>query len=170
LAAKELRVNEMITVPEVRLIEGDGAQGVIPLDQALAKAREAGLDLVEVSPKADPPVCRILDYGKYKFEQEKKDKEAKKRQKATQLKEVRMQPMIQEHDMTFKMKHIAQFLSGGNKVKVSVRFRGRQMAHLDNGRRVLNRICELLGDNHTVERSPRMEGRQMSMILSPKSK
>lgn len=168
LASKELNINEQIRAREVRVIQDEGQLGVMTLDEALRRARAAGLDLVEVSPKAVPPVCRILNYGKYKFEQEKKTREAKRKQKATQLKEIRMQPMIQIHDMSFKTKHIKDFLDQGNKVKVSVRFRGRQLAHLDNGRKVLQRICELLGDSHIVEKTPQMEGRQMSMILSPK--
>jgi translation initiation factor IF-3 len=168
LSSKELLVNEQIRAREVRVIDDEGQRGVMSLDEALRRAHAAGLDLVEVSPKAVPPVCRIVNYGKFKFELEKKVREAKRKQKSTQLKEIRMQPMIQEHDMAFKTKHIREFLDQGNKVKVSVRFRGRQLAHLDNGRKVLQRICELLGDSHIVEKTPQMEGRQMSMILSPK--
>ncbi len=171
MADKDLRINEMIRVREVRLIDSNGNQrGIIPTSEALKLAREAGLDLVEVAPKANPPVCKLLDYGKYKFEQEKRDKESKKKQKQIKLKEIRMQPKIDDHDLDFKSKHIKKFLDEGNKVKVTVRFRGRELAHLDRGEMVLNRVLELIGDSYNVEKSPHMEGRFMSMILSPKSK
>jgi len=171
LADRELRVNERIRVREVRLIDESGNQrGIIPTIEALKIARESGLDLVEVAPSANPPVCKILDYGKYKFEQEKKDKESKKKQKQIKLKEIRMQPKIDDHDLDFKTNHIKKFLEAGNKVKVTVRFRGRELAHLDRGEMVLNKVLEHLGDSFNVEKSPHMEGRFMSMILSPKSK
>jgi len=171
LADKDLRINEMIRVREVRLIDNNGNQrGIIPTSEALKLAKEAGLDLVEVAPKANPPVCKLLDYGKYKFEQEKRDKESKKKQKQIKLKEIRMQPKIDNHDLDFKSKHIKKFLDEGNKVKVTVRFRGRELAHLDRGEMVLNRVLELIGDSYSVEKPPHMEGRFMSMILSPKSK
>ncbi len=171
MADKDLRINEMIRVREVRLIDNNGNQrGIIPTSEALKLAKEAGLDLVEVAPKANPPVCKLLDYGKYKFEQEKRDKESKKKQKQIKLKEIRMQPKIDNHDLDFKSKHIKKFLDEGNKVKVTVRFRGRELAHLDRGEMVLNRVLELIGDSYSVEKPPHMEGRFMSMILSPKSK
>jgi translation initiation factor IF-3 len=171
LAAKELRVNDRIRISEVRLINENGDQlGVVPIVEAMKKAREAGLDLVEVSPNAKPPVCKLLDYGKYKFELEKKGKESKKKQKAIRLKEIRMQPKIDIHDLQFKTKHIKEFLEGGNKVKVTVRFRGRELAHTELGKAVLDRVLELLEDSYNLDKSPKMEGRFMSMFLSPKTK
>jgi translation initiation factor IF-3 len=152
----------------VRLIAADGSQaGVVVTENALADAKEAGLDLVEVSPTARPPVCKILDYGKFRFEQEKRIKESKRKQKLIKLKEIRMQPKIETHDLEFKAKHVRQFLEEGNKVKVTVRFRGRELAHLDIGRDVLRRILDVLADAATVERRPQMEGKFMSMFLSP---
>jgi len=171
LAGKDLRVNEGIKIREVRLITDDGDQrGIIPTKEALDLAQQAGLDLVEVAPKANPPVCRIMDYGKYKFEQEKKTREAKKKQKQVKLKEIRMQPKIEEHDLDFKTKHIKEFLEEGNKVKVTIRFRGREMAHTELGREVLEDVLERLEDGYQVDRKPSLEGRFMSMVLSPKSK
>jgi translation initiation factor IF-3 len=171
LALKEQRINEMIRVREVRLIDEKGEQrGIMPTAEALVIARSVGVDLVEVSPNANPPVCRLLNYGKYKFEQEKRLREAKKKQKQVKLKEIRMQPKIEEHDLGFKTKHIKEFLEEGFKVKVTVRFRGRELAHLELGRQVLDRILEMLGDSFVVEKRPQMEGRMMSMFISPKSK
>jgi translation initiation factor IF-3 len=169
LAVKDLRINEQIRVREVRLIDGDGEQrGVLPVTEAIQLAQDAGLDLVEIAPNANPPVCKILDYGKYKFEQEKRNRESKKKQKLLKMKEIRMQPKIEKHDMEFKAKHIRTFLEEGNKVKVTVRFRGRELAHTELGRVVLEKILELLGDSFIVDRPPAMEGRFMSMILNPK--
>jgi translation initiation factor IF-3 len=171
LAVKELRINEDIRVREVFLIDEEGTQkGVTPTSEALKAAREAELDLVEVSPRANPPVCKVLDYGKYKFEQEKRIKESRKRQKQVKLKEIRMQPKIEKHDLEFKTKHVREFLEDGYKVKVTVRFRGRELAHTEIGRRVLDRVAELLEDIGHLERKPLMEGRFMSMFLSPKTK
>jgi translation initiation factor IF-3 len=171
LAAREQRINEMIQVREVRLIDEKGEQrGIIPTAEALQIARQAGMDLVEVSPNANPPVCKLLDYGKFKFEQEKKLRESRKRQKQVRLKEIRMQPKIEEHDLGFKTKHIREFLDEGFKVKVTVRFRGREMAHTELGRNVLNRILEILEDSYVLDRPPQMEGRMMSMFISPRSK
>jgi translation initiation factor IF-3 len=171
LAAREQRINEMIQVREVRLIDEKGEQrGIIPTAEALQIARQAGMDLVEVSPNASPPVCKLLDYGKFKFEQEKKLRESRKRQKQVRLKEIRMQPKIEEHDLGFKTKHIREFLDEGFKVKVTVRFRGREMAHTELGRNVLNRILEILEDSYVLDRPPQMEGRMMSMFISPRSK
>lgn len=171
MAGKELRINHMIRVREVRLIDGEGGQrGVVPITEALRLANEAGLDLVEVSPNAAPPVCKLLDYGKYKYELEKKTKESNKRQKQLRLKEVRMQPKIDEHDLAFKTKHIQGFLEEGSKVKVTVRFRGRELAHTELGRAVLERVLALLEIPHTLERAPMMEGRFMSMFVGPKAK
>ena len=168
---KEQRINERILVREVRLIDDQGNQrGIVPTVEALAIARQAGLDLVEVSPNANPPVCKLLDFGKYHFEQEKKLRESKKKQKLMKLKEIRMQPKIEEHDLSFKTKHIQEFLGEGFKVKVTIRFRGRELAHTELGRNVLDKVMEALGDSFVVDKSPQMEGRMMSMFLSPKSK
>jgi translation initiation factor IF-3 len=170
-AGKDLRINEQIRIREVRLIDDEGNQrGIIPTTEALGLAREKGLDLVEVAPQSRPPVCRLLDYGKYKFEQEKKNREAKKKQKLVKMREVRMQPKIEEHDLQFKTKHIQEFLEEGNKVKVTIRFRGRELAHTELGRDVLLKIQEMLDTQFSVDKNPAMEGRFMSMILSPKAK
>lgn len=169
MASKNTRINEMIRIREVRLIDDQGEQlGVMPTAEALSMAQEKGLDLVEVSPNANPPVCKLMDYGKYKFEMDKKNRETKRKQKQTQLKEIRMQPKIEPHDMQFKAKHVKQFLEEGNKVKVTIRFRGRELAHTDRGVMVLDKVLELLEDGFAVDRKPMMEGRFMSMILSPK--
>ncbi|MCF7915766.1 MAG: translation initiation factor IF-3 [Spirochaetaceae bacterium] len=174
MAAKDLRINKQIRVREVRVIDHEDKQlGVMPTPQAIELAQEVGADLVEVAPQANPPVCKILDYGKYKFELEKKRKEAKKKQKQLKLKEIRMQPKIEKHDLEFKTKHVSDFLEEGNKVKVTVRFRGREMAHTELGRDVLMQILanlDELGTKYNVDRKPQMEGRFMSMILSHKSK
>ena len=132
-------------------------------------AQERSLDLVEVSPNANPPVARLLDYGKYRFEQEKKSRESKKKQKQLKLKEIRMQPKIETHDLQFKTKHIQEFLDQGNKVKVTIRFRGRELAHTERGKIVLDKIVDML-DNTNVDKAPQMEGRFMSMIVSPKQR
>ena len=172
MASKDLRINDLIRVREVRLIDAEGNQlGIIPTPEAMEMAREAGIDLVEIAPNAKPPVCKILDYGKYKFEQEKKIKESRKKQKLLKLKEIRMQPKIEKHDLGFKSKHVQEFLDEGNKVKVTVRFRGRELAHTELGRGVLERVTENLDDgSFSVDRKPQMEGRFMSMILAPKGK
>ncbi len=171
MVGKEQRINEKIQVREVRLIDEKGEQrGIVPTVEAMEMARRTGLDLVEVSPTAVPPVCKLLDYGKYRFEQEKKLREAKKKQKLVKLKEIRMQPKIEEHDLAFKTKHIAEFLGEGFKVKVTIRFRGRELAHTERGRDVLNRVLENLGESFVVDKTPVMEGRMMSMFISPKSK
>ncbi len=171
MASKEFRINEDIRVREVRLIDEEGKQvGIVPTTEGLERAKEAGLDLIEVAPNANPPVCKILDYGKYKFDQEKRLKEAKKNQKQVKMKEIRMQPKIETHDLNFKTKHIKEFLEDGNKVKVTVRFRGRELAHTELGKDVLDDIVETLDTSFSVDKQPAMEGRYMSMILSPKSK
>lgn len=170
-SSRDPRVNERIRVREVRLIDENGEQkGIVPTTEAMNMAKEAGVDLVEVAPQAKPPVCRLMDYGKYKFDQEKKNRESKKKQKQVKMKEIRMQPKIEEHDLEFKAKHIKQFLDQGNKVKVTVRFRGREMAHTERGREVLDQVLEKLDDSYHVDRKPSMEGRFMSMIVSPSSK
>jgi translation initiation factor IF-3 len=171
LAKQDLRTNEAIRVREVRLIGSDGEQlGIVPTLEALDMARDKGVDLVEVAPQAKPPVCKLLDYGKYKFEQEKNARESRKKQKLLKLKEVRMQPKIEQHDLEFKTKHIQEFLEAGSKVKVTIRFRGRELAHTELGKDVLDRILEMLETQYHVDRRPAMEGRFMSMILSPSTK
>jgi len=172
LSDKDLRINEQIRVHEVRLIrdEGEQQQVVMPTMQALAIAREQGLDLVEVAPNAAPPVVKIMNYGKFKFENEKKVRDSKKRQKLLKLKEIRMQPKIDDHDLDFKSKHIREFLGEGNKVKVTVRFRGREMAHTELGLVVLKDVLARIEGEYAMDKPPSMEGRFMSMVLSPKSK
>ncbi|MFZ5453122.1 MAG: translation initiation factor IF-3 [Thermodesulfobacteriota bacterium] len=164
-----MRINEQIKVPEIRLIGPDGQQiGVMPVKEALARATEANLDLVEVAPQANPPVCRIMDYGKYKYQQSKKQQEARRRQTTIQVKEVKVRPKIETHDMDFKMRNARRFLTEGDKVKISVIFRGREIAHTDRGFRLLAQISETLADVGTVEQHPKLEGRNLSMIVTPK--
>lgn len=171
MSVKELRINSAIRVKEVRLIDSEGNQrGVVPTIEALAMAREAGLDLVEIAPQANPPVSKILDYGKYKFEQEKRIKDSKKKQKLIKIKEIRMQPKIEKHDLEFKTAHIKEFLDDGDKVKVTVRFRGRELAHTELGRVVLDKVLVLLDGSFILDKPPVMEGRFMSMVLNPKVK
>jgi translation initiation factor IF-3 len=171
LADKDLRINEQIRVREIRLITDEGEQqGIMPTVQALERAREQGLDLVEVAPQANPPVCKILDYGKFKFENEKKIRDTKKRQKLLKLKEIRMQPKIDDHDLDFKSKHVREFLAEGNKVKVTVRFRGRELAHTELGLDVLNDVLKRLEGDYVMDKAPAMEGRFMSMVISPKTR
>ncbi len=141
----------------------------MPTEQAQKMADEADLDLVSISPKANPPVCKLMDYGKYKFEQGKKQKEARKNQKTVEIKEMRLSATIDMHDMEVKAKNVRKFLMAGDKVKVSIRFRGRQMAHTDKGRAVMNQFLEMLDDVATVEKNAKMEGRSMFMILTPKT-
>lgn len=168
---KDNRINERIRVKEVRVIDQNGNQkGIMNTRDALNLARDLGLDLVEVAPFAKPPVCKFLDYGKFKFEKEKKSREAKKKQRQIKLKEIRMQPKIEKHDMDFKTKHIKEFLEQGCKVKVTVRFRGRELAHTELGRAVLDKILNNLEDSYVIESRPAMEGRFMSMLLSPNTK
>ena len=168
---KGLRINEQIRVREVRLIDDKGDQkGIVPTIEALKMAREQELDLVEVAPQANPPVCKILDYGKYRFEQEKKLRDSRKNQKQLKLKEIRMQPKIGSGDLDFKSKHVQEFLNEGNKVKVTIRFRGRELAHTELGYDVLKEVLKRLDDEYVIEKQPAMEGRFMSMTLSPKTK
>jgi translation initiation factor IF-3 len=154
---------------EVRLIRDDGEQGIMSTVSALELAREAGLDLVEVAPQAVPPVVKIMDYGKFKFENEKKVRDSKKKQKLLKLKEIRMQPKIDDHDLDFKSKHVRGFLAEGNKVKVTVRFRGRELAHTELGLDVLNDVLKRIEGEYVMDKPPAMEGRFMSMVLSPKA-
>jgi translation initiation factor IF-3 len=163
------RVNEEIRVPQVRLIDQNGQMvGVVSTREALQRAYDAGLDLLEISPNAVPPVAKILDYGKYKYEQQKKANEARKKQKVVEVKEIKVRPNIDEHDYGVKMRAMRSFLEEGDKVKVTLRFRGREMAHQDLGAKVLERIRNDLGDAIKVEQFPRMENRQMVMVLAPK--
>jgi translation initiation factor IF-3 len=170
LAEKDLRINEQIRVREVRLIRDDGEQRVVSTAEALDLAREQGLDLVEVAPQAVPPVVKIMNYGKHKFENEKKVRDSRKRQKLLKLKEIRMQPKIDDHDLDFKSKHVQEFLGQGNKVKVTVRFRGRELAHTELGREVLNDVLKRIDGDCVIDKPPLMEGKFMSMTLSPKAK
>ncbi len=161
------RINENITAEEVRLVGADAEMlGVVPRDEALKLADEAGLDLVEVSPNAAPPVCKILDHGKYKFEQQKKAAEARKKQKTVDVKEVKIRPGMEENDYKVKMRNARKFLENGDKVKVTMRFRGREMAHQNIGFDLLKRMIEELADVGKVDLQPKMEGRQIIMVLS----
>lgn len=161
----------MIKVKDVRVISADGEQlGVLDTREAIKRAEEAGLDLVEVAPTAKPPVCRIMDFGKYKYELSKKAQESKKHQSVIIVKEVKMRPRTDDHDVQFKTNNIKRFLEEGNKVKVTVMFRGREMAHTTHGRALLDRILGLLQNEAAVEQSPRMEGRNMTMMLGAKTK
>ena len=171
IASNEPRVNEQIRLSPVRLIDTDGAQlGVVPVDEAMTLARDKGLDLVEVAPNARPPVCRIMDYGRYKYEQAKAEREAKRKQHVTQMKEIKMRPNIEEHDFEFKTRHIKRFLQERDKVKVTIMFRGREMAHTENGKEVLDDVVEEIGDLAIVEQQARLEGRNMFLILAPNSR
>lgn len=171
IADRELRINEKIRAREVRLIGDAGEQlGIVAIEDALNSARNSNLDLVEVAPTADPPVCRILDHGKYVYEQTKKQREARKHQKNTLLKEVRFRPKIDRHDVAFKTNQVARFLGNGDKVKITVMFRGREITHPELGRKILDNVCEFLGESAVVERSAIMEGRFMSMILTAAQK
>jgi len=164
-----LRVNRMIRFSPVRVIAPDGEQlGILPVDEAIAAAEARGLDLVEVAPMARPPVCRIMDFGKFKFEQAKAARAAKKKQRSIDLKEIKFRPGIDEHDFDFKTRHAREFLAEGNKVKVTMMFRGRQMAHPELGKEVLDRVAEVLGDIGKVEQEARLEGKNMTMLMTPK--
>jgi len=163
------RINDEIRVPQVRLIDQDGEMlGVMSARDALIRAYDVGLDLVEISPNAVPPVCKILDYGKYKYEQQKKANEARKKQKVVEIKEIKVRPNIDDHDYDVKMRQMKSFISEGDKVKVTLRFRGREMAHQDLGVKVLDRIRTEMAETTKVEQFPRLENRQMIMVLAPK--
>ncbi|WP_199689986.1 translation initiation factor IF-3 [Roseburia sp. 1XD42-34] len=170
IISKEMNVNEKIRAREVRLIDANGDQlGVKSRQEALEIAQKRNLDLVLVAPNAKPPVCRIMDYGKYRFEQQKKEKEARKKQKVINVKEVRFTPGIGDHDFETKLKNARKFLEKGDKVKAAVRFRGRAITHKELGREVLDRFAEEVKDIATVETKPKMEGRNMFMMLAPVS-
>ncbi|BBF94116.1 translation initiation factor IF-3 [Blastochloris tepida] len=163
------RVNREIRIREVQLIDQNGANlGVTPTFEALKLAEEAGLDLVEVAPNSSPPVCKILDYGKYKFLEQKKAAEARKNQKIVEVKEIKLRPGIDDHDYDVKMKAMKRFFEEGDKVKVTLRFRGREMAHQDLGAKLLDRVKDDVGPVAKVEQDPKMEGKQMIMILAPR--
>lgn len=168
---KQFRVNERIRAREVRLIDAEGAQaGIVQFRDALQMAKDAGLDLIEVAPNAVPPVCRIMDYGKFKYEQSKREKEAQKKSKQSELRMIRVRPNIDEHDFATKLKHAHDFLEDGDKVRIFVVFRSREFTHPEFGRNLLNKFVEGLTDVGLVEKSPSMEGRQMTLIVSPKVK
>jgi translation initiation factor IF-3 len=171
--APEPRVNRQIRISPIRLIGDEGEQlGIVAVDEALRIAEEKGYDLVEVAPTARPPVCKIMDYGRYKYEQAKKDREARKKQHNVQLKEIRYRPNIEDHDFDFKTNHVLEFLDEGNKVKVTVMFRGREMTHTEHGRAVLERVTTVIQERNAghVETPPKLEGRNMSMIVAPKGR
>lgn len=165
---KDVRVNREIRAKEVRVIDPDGKQlGILPLVEALRAAANAELDLVEVSPKSDPPVCRIMDFGKFKYQQSKKAQEAKKKQAVVHLKEVKLRPKTEEHDLEFKLRHIERFLKEGNKTKVTLIFRGREITHAELGKQMMERIIERTKEWGKVEQPPKFEGRNYIMILAP---
>jgi translation initiation factor IF-3 len=164
-----VRINERIRVREIRVIDDTGQQlGIMPPPQALALARTKGLDLVEISPTAMPPVCRIMDFGKYQYEQQKRARAAKKHQKVIEVKEIKFRPKVDEHDYQFKKKHIERFLSDGDKVKATIFFRGRENAHPEIGRRILDRLVTELGEVAVTESEPQKEGNQLHTILAPR--
>ena len=170
IGIKEMQINEEITDKEVRLISNDGEQlGIVSAAQAQKLAAEKNLDLVKIAPQAKPPVCKIMDYGKYRFEQSKREKEAKKNQRVIEIKEIRLSPNIDVHDFDTKVGHARKFLSAGNKTKVSIRFRGREMTHTDLGLTIMARFAEKCADIASVEKPAKLEGRQMLMFLAPKS-
>ena len=170
-ASKRIRRNEEIDVAQVRVIDATGEQaGVMPLAEAIQMARDEGLDLVEVSPTADPPVCRIMDFGKYLFELNKKAQSAKRKQKQVHVKEIKFRPGTDEGDYQVKLRKLVEFLGNGDKTKVTLRFRGREMAHQELGAKLLARVREDLDEIGVVEQMPQLEGRQMIMVMSPKKK
>ena len=165
----EHQINEEIRDKEVRLIDSDGSQlGIVAIQQAMDTAIQRGLDLVKIAPKAEPPVCRVMDYGKFRFEQAKKEKEARKNQKVVDIKEVRLSAKIDVADFNVRVKQAEKFLKGGDKVKASIRFRGREMAHTDIGLTVMQRFAEACAEFGTVEKAAKLEGRQMLMFIAPK--
>jgi len=168
---KQNRRNQDIRVPKLRVIDADGEMvGVLSRDEALQMAEDAGLDLVEIQPNADPPVCKIMDFGKFKFELQKKANEAKKKTKQIEIKEMKFRPVTDEGDYQIKLRNMRRFLEEGDKIKVNIRFRGREMSHQELGREMASRIEADLGDDIVVESRPRLEGRQMVMMIAPKKK
>ena len=167
--SKELKINQRIRVKEVRLIGPEGEQiGIINTQDALQKAEDSGLDLVEVAGQSSPPVCRIMDYSKYKYEQEKKEKEARKHQKIVHLKEIKMKPNIEEHDYQVKLHHIKRFLERGDKAKLTMTFRGREMSHMSIGKKIMDRVVSDLNEAGEVEKGPMMEGRNIMIYFMPR--
>lgn len=165
----DLMINEQIRDKEVRLVGEAGEQlGILPIKEAMKMAQEANLDLVKIAPTAKPPVCKIIDYGKYRYEQTRRDKEAKKKQKTIEVKEIRLSPNIDTNDLNTKLNHARKFLSGGDKVKVAVRFRGRELAHTSVGRTILESVAEKLSDIAVIDKPAKLEGRSMVMYLSEK--
>jgi translation initiation factor IF-3 len=163
------RINSLILAKRVRVIGADNSQlGVLDLQEAMRQAQELGLDLVEVAPGADPPVCRIMDYGQYKYQQSKRQHEAKKNQKIVLLKEIKMRPRTEEHDFQFKLKHATEFVEEGNKVKITIMFRGRELSHQELGKRLMERFVEAIQEHAQLEAFPRMEGRMLTAVLAPK--
>jgi len=171
MAVRELRVNEKITAASVRLISATGRQlGILPLDEAMKMARAEGLDLVEVAPEAVPPVCRVLDYGKYKYHMHKKEREARKKHHEIVVKEIKLRPAIDPHDFTTKVKHVARFVREGDRVKVTIMFRGRENTHQEIGRRLLEKMTAQVSGEAVVEHPPKVEGQNMFMVLAPKKR
>lgn len=169
LISKDWRINEDIRVKEVRLVSEEGEQlGIVPIRDAMAIAIEKGLDLVEVAPSAKPPVCRLMDFGRFRFEQSKREKEARKKQKIISVKEVKLRPNIEDHDFETKAKNARRFLSAGDKVKVTIMFRGREITHPDLGEKLSVKLAEQLSDISAVEKNPKVEGKNMVMILTPR--
>jgi len=169
LEIKELQINEEIREREVRLVDDEGNQlGVVATNQAIDLAISKRLDLVKVAPNAKPPVCRLMDYGKYRYDMEKKEKEARKKQKVINIKELRLTPNIEDHDLNTKANRAIDFLKNGDRVKVAVRFRGREMGHTDLGREVLDKFVDLISEYGVVDKKPKMEGRNLVMFLSEK--
>jgi len=165
----QVRVNHRIRVPEVRVIAADGAQlGIMTSSEAIRSALEQGLDLVEVNPKAEPPVCKIMDFGRFKYEEKKKANEAKKRQSVVEVKEVKVRPKTDDHDLATKIKHIRRFLEEGNKARITVRFRGREITHPEKGREVIDEILKALEGQIVIESNAIMEGKQMTLLIAPK--
>ena len=170
ISKDSLRINEEIHIREVRVTSATGEQlGIMQTRDALRLAEEQHLDLVEVAPKAKPPVCRIMDFGKYRYEQQKREKEAKKKQKIISIKEVKLRPNIEQHDFDVKVKNAVRFVQEGNKVKVTIMFRGRELSHPELGREILDRVAATLGDTVSIERTAKLEGKNMTMILAPKA-
>ena len=163
-----MNINEEIKAVQVRLIEEGRQLGILPLNEALAIAAKAGLDLVEIAPNADPPVCRVMDYGKYRYQQSKKLQDARKSQTTIQIKEIRLRPKTEEHDLEVKIRHIKKFLQQNDKVKITMMFRGREIAYSDLGRKIMETIRDALGDVGAVEMQPKLEGRNMIMVVVPR--
>lgn len=167
---KRVRVNEQIRLPEIRVIDAEGTQlGILQTQEALKLAEERGLDLVEIAPTSRPPVCKIMDFGKFKYEQSKKARESRKKQHTTHLKEIKIRPKIEEHDLQFKLRNAEKFLTDKDKVKITVIFRGREMEHMDMGRKILDRVITKFSDIAVIEKDAIQVGKMISMILGPRS-